>query len=64
MKNEHKHTFLWVIGSMALMAAGFVLMPKIIKKVSAKLYKYGSGEIVIYADKPEIVKKSAMQGEM
>lgn len=63
MKKEHKHTFLWVIGSMAMMAAGFILMPKIIKKVSARLYKYGSGEIVIYADKPELVKKSAMQGE-
>ena len=63
MKKEHRHTVFWVAGSMALMAAGFVLMPKIIKTVSAKLYKHGNGEIIIYADKPEIVKKTVMQGE-
>ena len=63
MKKEQKHTVFWMMGSMAMMAAGFILMPKIIKTVSAKLYKYGSGEIVIYADKPEIVKKNVVQGE-
>ena len=43
--------------------AGDVLMPKLIKIVSAKLYKYSHGEIVIDEDKPVIFKKYTTLGE-
>lgn len=63
MKKEQTHTILWIMGSMIMMAAGFVLMPKLIKIVSAKLYKYSHGEIVIDEDKPVIFKKYTTLGE-
>lgn len=63
MKKEQKHTILWLFGSMIMMMAGFVLMPKFIKIVSAKLYKCSHGEIVIDEEKPVIFKKYTTLGE-
>ncbi|MBQ8597063.1 MAG: hypothetical protein IJ409_04655 [Lachnospiraceae bacterium] len=63
MNKERKHTVWWLLGSMIMMIAGFILMPKIIKIISAKLYKYSSGEIIIYDHKPEIVRRDTVRGE-
>ena len=63
MKKEQTHTILWLIGSMIMMVAGFVLMPKLIKILSAKLYKCSRGEIVIDEEKPIIIKKYTTLGE-
>lgn len=63
MYNKKSHTVWWLIGSLIMMAAGFVLMPKLIKIVSAKLYKYGRGEIIIDDQKPEIFRRYTKLGE-
>lgn len=60
MKQEQKHTIWWILGSAVMMIAGFILMPKIIKFVSAKLYRFNSGEIIIYDQKPVIVRRDTV----
>lgn len=63
MHKKQEHTVWWLIGSLVMMAAGFIIMPKLIKFVSAKLYKYGRGEIIIDDQKPEIFRRYTRLGE-
>lgn len=63
MYTKKNHTVWWLIGSLIMMMAGFILMPKLIRIVSAKLYKYGRGEIIIDDQKPEIFRRYTKLGE-
>ena len=65
MKEKKKNRVLWVVGSVVLAAVGFIIIPPIINKVSAKAYKHSvqSEEIDIENLEPEIVKKSEMEEE-
>lgn len=51
---------LWVIGSVALTAIGFLVIPKLIKKYGDKIYKSSLKNEEIDFDEmgPEIVKKN------
>lgn len=63
MKEKKKNRVLWVVGSIALTAAGFIIIPPIIDKVGTKIYKLSvqNEEIDIENLGPEIVKKSEME---
>ena len=65
MKEKKKTRILWVVGSIALTAVGFVIIPPIIDKVSTKAYKLSlqNEEIDIENLEPEIVRKSGMEEE-
>lgn len=62
MKNDK---LLLLVGSIALMVVGFIIIPPLMKKCSNKAYKKScsSEEIDFENLGPEIVKKSKDEGE-
>jgi hypothetical protein len=48
---------IWIAGSVALLAVGVFVVPKILKKATAKVYKNSQPELDFDNMGPEIVKK-------
>lgn len=53
---------LWILGSIALMVIGVLVVPKLLKIYTGKLYKNSHKEIDYDEMGPEIVKKTASGG--
>ncbi len=65
MEEKEKSRAMWVVGSVALTAIGFVIIPPLLNKVSSKAYRKAihSEEIDVDSMGPEIVKKKESEEE-
>ena len=54
-----KKELVWIAGSIALLAVGVYVVPKLLKKATAQVYKNSQPEIDFDEMGPEIVKKEA-----
>ena len=52
-----KKELVWIAGSIALLAVGVYVVPKLLKKATAQVYKNSQPEIDFDEMGPEIVKK-------
>lgn len=64
-KDGKKRRVLWFVGSIALTAVGFIVIPPLLNKVGSKAYQNSihTEEIDINTMGPEIVKKEETEEE-
>ena len=64
-KDGKKRRTLWIVGSIALTAVGFIVIPPLLNKVGSKVYQNSihAEEIDIDTMGPEIVKKEETEEE-
>lgn len=58
-----KKKILCIIGFTAVLIVGIIVIPKLLKKYTGKLYKNSHGEMDFENMGPEIVKKETKEGD-
>jgi len=58
-----KKELVWIAGSVALLAVGVFVVPKLLKKATAQVYKNSQPEVDFDELGPEIVKKEKIEEE-